>query len=282
LDNLHWPLSVLSKAVHFKNLSGAASHIGVSQPQLSRLVARLEAELGVILLDRAARRKSGWTPMAYRIAETYSHSSLKLRQSLQQLNSDDQIKQISVGSLEGLIGLASEFCQQVRESHPVLSMIELNVYDLSELEAHFERGELDILITCREPGTSKFRFVKNIGFQKMSKTTLRTVQEKRKNPESNSKSGRGLQIFSHFEYAQHTQARRATEKSLSAGVSRTSVLLSNSLAVRKLWIEKYDGCGTIPSEVSRKRKSENDVPVFLIASEIFNPTTWKKFDKFQF
>ena len=49
MDHLHWPLSVLSKAIHHKNLSAAADHIGLSQPQLSRLIAQLEEELGVIV-----------------------------------------------------------------------------------------------------------------------------------------------------------------------------------------------------------------------------------------
>src|SRR6476620_7479680 len=103
MDNLHWQLSVLSKAIHYKNLSGAAAHVGLSQPQLSRIVSRLEGELGVVLLDRAARRKSGWTPIAYKIADTYFRTSRKLTQSLLQLKSDDQVNQLSIGTLEGLM-----------------------------------------------------------------------------------------------------------------------------------------------------------------------------------
>ena len=58
LQNLAYELSVLVKAVQHKNLSAAAVHVGLSQPQLSRLVAKIEHELNIILLDRTARRKS--------------------------------------------------------------------------------------------------------------------------------------------------------------------------------------------------------------------------------
>jgi LysR family transcriptional regulator, transcriptional activator for aaeXAB operon len=75
VEGLHWPLSVLARAVHYKNLTSASSHVGLSQPQLSRLVSQLEKELNVTLLDRSARRKSGWTPAAHRVAQIYAISS---------------------------------------------------------------------------------------------------------------------------------------------------------------------------------------------------------------
>jgi DNA-binding transcriptional LysR family regulator len=261
MDGLHWQLSVLSKAIHYKNLSGAASHVGLSQPQLSRIISRLESELGLVLLDRAARRKSGWTPVAYKIAETYSRSSRKLTQALLQLKTDDQLTQISIGTLEGLVPLASEFCQKLFEQ-PKLQVIELNVYDLSELEERFAREEIDLIFTCREPGKHKYRHVKNLGYQVVEKI---------------SRNG-GIKVFSQFEYAQHShapQSRRATKEPRGS-----QILMSNSLAVRKLWIDEHNGSGYIPSEVRRRKATESDSSVFLIASDMLNPTVWEKFSAF--
>ena len=98
--HLHWELSVLSRAVAYSNLSGAAMHVGLSQPQLSRIVAKLEKEFGVMLLDRAARRKSGWTPSAFRLAEVYGTSVRKLEVDIQQAVQDSEPNHLTVGTLE--------------------------------------------------------------------------------------------------------------------------------------------------------------------------------------
>jgi LysR family transcriptional regulator, transcriptional activator for aaeXAB operon len=265
MDNLHWQLSVLSKAIHYKNLSGAAAHVGLSQPQLSRIISRLEQELGIVLLDRAARRKSGWTPVAFKIADTYFRSSRKLTQSLQQLTTEDHISQISIGALEGLLPMAYDFCRQVFES-PQIHLVELNVYDLSELEERFEKDEIDLVFTCREPGKHKYRHVRQLGYQVIDRL-----------PGSG-----GPMVFSQFEYANHMHSRsvkRITAREARSSASR--VLISNSLAVRRHWINEQDGSGFIPSAVRRKKTSEEDVPVFLIASDLINPALWQKFEQFR-
>jgi LysR family transcriptional regulator, transcriptional activator for aaeXAB operon len=267
MDNLHWELSVLSKAIHYKNLSGAAAHVGLSQPQLSRIISRLEGELGVVLLDRTARRKSGWTPVAFKIAETYFQSSRKLTQTLQQLTTDDTITHLTIGILEGLISLANNFCHDIFENSKIQT-VELNVYDLSELEEHFEKNEIDLVFTCREPGKHKYKYVRNLGYQIIDQEG----------------SGKGPRIFSQFEYANHFHARqgkRALAKEAAADGLRRPSLISNSLAVRKIWIEEHGGSGYVPSEVRRKKLGDEDVPVYLIASDLMNPTLWQKFEQFR-
>lgn len=256
MDNLHWQLSVLSRAIHYKNLSGAASHVGLSQPQLSRIISRLESELGVVLLDRAARRKSGWTPVAYKIAETYFRSSRKLTQALQQIKTDDHMTHISIGTLEGLASLAIEFCRQALELSR-LQTIELNVYDLSELEERFEKDELDLIFTCREPGKHKYKHVRNFGYQ-----VIKKVGDK-----SN------LKVFSQFEYATHMHNKRTHPKGVR-------ILLSNSLAVRKVFIDEFSGSGFVPSEVRRRRTGDDDAPVILIGSDLLNEAVWQRFEQF--
>ncbi len=260
VQNIHWQLSVLSKAIHYKNLSGAASHVGVSQPQLSRIVSRLEEELGVVLLDRTARRKSGWTPVAFKIADTYFRQSRKLAQSLQQLKADDQPSHLTIGTLEGLIGLAGDFCAQAL-AQPKLHIVELNVYDLSELEEKFVKDELDLIFTCREPGRHKHRHVRQLGYQVFDRRTS-TV---------------GPKVLSSYEYANHAQSKKAASSKTSA--KNPQLLVSNSLTIRKLWIDTHGGSGGIPSDVRRRKTAESDVPVVLVASDLMSPAVWQKLEQ---
>jgi hypothetical protein len=58
------------------------------------------------------------------------------------------------------------------------------------------------------------------------------------------------------------------------------ILISNSLALRKGWVAE-GGSGFVPSEVRKRKGSEQDVPVYLIASDMLNPALWKRFGQFQ-
>jgi hypothetical protein len=256
MDSLHWELSVLSKAIHYKNLSGASAHIGLSQPQLSRIISKLETQLNVVLLDRTVRRKSGWTTVALKIADTYSKNSRKLTQQLSSLVSDDQVMQVTVGSLEGLMETAGDLCRSLFENTK-MQLIELDVYDLSELEEKFERDELDIIITAREPGSKKYKNVRTLGYQTFDKI---------------GSDSENLRVMSPFEF---TSSRQKQQKS-------NRVLLSNSLAVRKHWVETNGGTGLFPSEIKKKKTgTESEVPVYLIGSDLLNPAVWQKIASFK-
>lgn len=259
VQNIHWQLSILSKAIHYKNLSGAASHVGVSQPQLSRIVSRLEEELGVVLLDRTARRKSGWTPIALKIAETYFQASSKLTQSLQQLKADDEPTHLTIGTLEGLSPLASDFCAQVL-SQPRMQMVELNVFDISALEEKFAKDEVDLIFTFREPGRHKYRHVRELGYQ---------IFDRHVSPD-------GPRVLSPYEYANFAQSKKGSAKKT---VHQHQLLVSNSLTIRKLWIESYKGAGSTPSDVRRRKTAETDVPVMLVASDLMNPALWARLEQ---
>jgi hypothetical protein len=252
MENLHWELSVLSKAIHYKNLSGASEHVGLSQPQLSRIVSRLEADLNVVLLDRTARRKSGWTPVAFKIAETYFRNSRKLTLDLQQLQTETETTNLHIGTLEGLVPLATEFCQRFFE-HGKMQLVELDVFDLSDLEEHFAKDELDLIFTCREPGKHKYKYIRNLGFQVFE--NIQTSGE--------------MRVMSPFDYSHQMQKRTAAKDE--------RLFLSNSLAVRKLWIEKVGGSGHFPSEVRDKKTGDKtETPVYLIASDMLSPLVWEK------
>jgi LysR family transcriptional regulator, transcriptional activator for aaeXAB operon len=252
MDNLHWELSVLSKSIHYKNLSAAADHVGLSQPQLSRIVSKLESSLNVVLLDRSAPRKSGWTPVAFKIADVYFRNSRKLTADLQELQSDTQITQLTVGTLEGLSYLAMKLCNSLFSLTKV-NLLEVNVLDLNELEGHFEKDEFDLVFTSREPGRHKYKYVRTMGYQ-----TFEKIESKS-----------DLKVMSPFEFSR--QAMRRNQKTVGR------ILLSNSLAVRKSYVEEFGGVSEFPSEVKQKKTgSQTEHPVYLIGSDLLNPLVWDK------
>ncbi|HCM41062.1 MAG: hypothetical protein A2X97_05900 [Bdellovibrionales bacterium GWA1_52_35] len=255
LSERAWELSVLSRAIVFPNLSAAANHVGLSQPQLSRIVARLEGEIGVTLLDRTVRRKSGWTPIAARLAETFLKSARNLESEVQMLVGNAQPRALSIGTLEGLTSIAITFAEQIFKAGGI-KLLDLNVYDLNQLEEFFLKGDLNLIFTVREPGRRKFRHIRHLGQQ---------VVEAQQNPSGN------YSIMSTFE----------SSSGLQKAVEGTPVLVSNSLAVRRTWLAEYGGTGLLPGEVKRTRKppasdTGEDRGVFLIGDDLFSEILWKK------
>src|ERR1700722_16048239 len=102
MTHLSYPLSVLAKAVAYRNLSSASLHVGLSQPQLSRLIAKLESELNMELLDRRVKRKSSWTPQAIQLAELFTQNQRRLENSIRSLQTNQRARQVHIGTLEGL------------------------------------------------------------------------------------------------------------------------------------------------------------------------------------
>lgn len=250
MEYLNWELSVLSRAVAYSNLSGAAAQIGVSQPQLSRIIARLEADLAIQLLDRDAKRKSGWTPTAFKLAEIYSKAFKAFTGDVLKIADDSRPTHVRVGTLDGLVDLAMKFCQ-VLLALPRTHIVELKVYDLSVLEEFFMKGDLDFAFTSREPGAKKHRFVQTLGYQTLTET----------------KTKGDVKVLSPFEYAttHHDLVHDAKDK----------ILISNSLVVRKRWIEEFGGTATLPSDVrARKSPKEDEIPVLLLGQDTMNKKLW--------
>jgi hypothetical protein len=245
MDTLHWPLTVLSKAVHFKNLTGASAHVGLSQPQLSRLISQIEKEFDVILLDRSAKRKSGWTPAAIRLAEIYSQNARKLQTSIQEAIAAQVPTQLTIGTLEGQSELALSMAHHLLENSKVTELA-LDVYDQNDLEEKFFNGDLDLILTSHEPGKQKFKHVVEIGFQSLDEVETNTH----------------FTVLSPFEFGR--MKKKPTNK----------VLISNSLAVRKFWVNTYGGKATMPSAI-KKTKGRDMYPVLLIGTELFNESLWR-------
>jgi hypothetical protein len=249
--DLHWELSVLSKSVAYNNLSGAASHVGLSQPQLSRIIARIEAELGVMVLDRSVKRKSSFTPIAHKLSDAYSKSSRNLSGELHRIIEGAEPRQITVGTLEGLLSSAAAFSKQALDGSTV-HLLELDVYDLDQLEELFYKGSLDFIFTSREPGKRKHRLSKVIGYQNLKRTE---------------RPG-GYHIVSPFEYNSAGSKKRP---------QAAKTVISNSLAVRKHWQDSYGGSATIPSALKKAAaRSAEEHALYLIAGDHLSPTFWER------
>lgn len=249
MQHIYYELNVLTKAVHFKNLSAAAIHVGLSQPQLSRIIAKIEDELKIVLLDRSAKRKSGWTTIAFQLALMFEKSSKRLESELANLSQNQVIAEIKIGTLEGMSAFAMSTAQHCFDQIGI-SKIYIDIYDLNELEAHFLSGSLDIIFTSKSPGRQKFKYFTELGFQVLEKI----------------QTNKTYAVLSTFENG------RSSKKEFDAF---KHVLVSNSLALRKEWLNSVGGTGFLPTE-AKKGKSKEHEPVYMIGSEILNPVLWSQ------
>ncbi|MBI3542261.1 MAG: LysR family transcriptional regulator [Deltaproteobacteria bacterium] len=249
----HWELSVLCRAVEHLNLSAASAHIGVSQPQLSRIVARIESELGVVLLDRSVRRKSTWTPEARKLAEIYRRSARVLEAEVQGLVGQARPSRLAVGCLEGLVELAAGMCHAVLVAEK-LATVELDVHDIDTLETLFLNGTLDVIYTSRELVRRKPKFSRVVASQLLELTG----------------SNEQVAVRSHYEH-------RGIPLKRGQKTKYETLILSNSLMVRKHWLERFGGQGIIPSKPRKPgSKSGKESPVHLFASERLPGELWKR------
>jgi hypothetical protein len=256
LSQLAWELNVLSHAVAFPNLSAASQQIGISQPQLSRIVAKLEKVLAVVLLSREVKRRATWTPIAIELAQTYSRGSRHLESELKRLIEDSPLKRLRMGTLEGLLPVAAEIGHTLI-SRLELEALELDVYDLNDLEERFLRGDLDLILTMREPGRRKYTFSKTLGYQ--------ALEEKVR-----SATGHRVRIQSGYEYQS-----QSTRKKIDLSDTQAS-LISNSLSLRRHWIDTYGGSGLFPSPLHARSSGEKlETPVILLGQESLGSRAWK-------
>lgn len=247
MQQIYYEMSVLTKAIHFKNLSAAALHVGLSQPQLSRIIAKIEDELKIVVLDRSAKRKSGWTNVAFQLSEIFEKSTRRLELELQTISNNQMVGELHIGTLEGLSDFAlntTRLCFQEVEVHKIT----LDIFDLNELEANFLSGNLDLVFTSKSPGRQKFKYFVELGFQRLEKF----------------ESSKDFAVLSTFEYG------RANKKELE---NFPHLFVSNSLSIRRSWLEKNGGTGHLPTEAKRG-KAKDAEPVLMIGSELLNPVLW--------
>lgn len=230
-------------------MSGAALHVGLSQPQLSRIIARIEDELKIVLLDRSAKRKSGWTAIAFQLSEMFEKSIKRLEGELLSLSQNQVVGEIHIGTLEGLSNFAMNTCKHCFDKVGV-SKIYIEIYDLNELEAHFLSGHLDLVFTSKSPGRQKFKYLYELGFQVLEKI----------------QTSKNYAVLSSFEYG------RSNKKDFE---EFEHILVTNSLSMRREWFKNIGGTGFLPNEAKRGKSKEHE-PVLMIGSEILNPLLWEQ------
>jgi DNA-binding transcriptional LysR family regulator len=247
IEGFFHELSVLSKAVAFSNLSSASRHVGLSQPQLSRIVKKIEGELGIQLLDREARRKSAWTRAALELADRFSRGTRELGRQIDAVSSQAMPREIRVATLEGLSALAVRLGRRLLDTGK-FERVDLDVHDIGDLEEHFLRGHYDVIFSFREPGNRKFRFVEELGYQ-----TLKPVE-----------TSKDVFVGSPFE-ARHARKIKA----------RGKLVISNSLLIRREWLQQWGGHGLLPAEVHPKKcESSHDEVVLMVGAEELPKSLW--------
>lgn len=249
IQNLTYELSILAKAVQHKNLSAAAVHVGLSQPQLSRLVAKIESELNVILLDRTARRKSGWTPLAQELSMTFMKGIGRLQTEILAIAQEREATELRIGTLEGLSSIAAQFVQQVFEKI-ALRTIYVDILDFRDLDSQFLSGNLDLIFTVRSPSKQKFAHQIEVGYQQMEKIS----------------TNREIHVYSPFEFSGVDKKSIETVK---------NVLVSNSLAFRANWLHSIGGTGVLPID-AKKGRGKGYYSVYLLGSDLISPKLWSQ------
>ncbi len=253
IQNLTYELSVLAKAVQHKNLSAAAVHVGLSQPQLSRLIAKIEAELNIVLLDRSARRKSGWTPIAHDLAMTFTKGIGRLQNEIMSLAQDSEATELRIGTLEGLSPIATQFVQQCFENYGIRTVF-LDVLDFRDLDSQFLSGNLDLIFTVRSPSKQKFAHQLEVGYQQMEKIS----------------TNKDIHVYSPFEFS-------GVDKKILEPVK--NIFVSNSLALRSQWLHNLGGTGIIPID-AKKGRGKGYFSIYLLGSDLLSPKLWEKICEF--
>lgn len=252
IQHLTYELSILAQAVQHKNLSAASVHVGISQSQLSRMIAKIENELSVVLLDRGARRKSGWTEIAHQLALAYSKGMGRMQEEIFSIAQEREPSELRIGTLEGLSTIAQNFIQTCFEKMEI-KVIHLDVLEFKDLDAQFLGGDLDLIFTVRPPSKQKLLHQIEVGYQQMEKITT----EKK------------TLVLSPFEFS------GLDKKTINQQYEDKKVLICNSLAVRSRWLHEIGGTGVLPVNATKGR-GKGYYSVYMIASDIMSPKLWSK------
>lgn len=150
-------LQALVTVAEERNFTRAAKRLFVSQPSLSQLVRRLEAEIGAELFDRSAQpiklTKAGqiFLPRARRLLEDFAGAVSDIRRTSEQT-------EITIGATP-LLGniVIPDLIDQVRQLELAFS---INPVESSsrELEDLIERGVVDFAVMSQRSETSLLRY----------------------------------------------------------------------------------------------------------------------------
>lgn len=148
LDDLHW-FVVLAECEH---VTDAADELGVSQPALSRALARFEAEAGAPLFDRVSRRLR-LNPYGRIMLEHARRSLAEMRSATERIAAlrDPDAGRVRLAFLHSLASwYVPEQLRRFRNSFPDIRF-ELFQGPAHELIVRVEGGGADIAVTSPRP-----------------------------------------------------------------------------------------------------------------------------------
>jgi hypothetical protein len=248
-------LEILSRIIKYKNLTQAADHVGLTQPHLSRVIRKLESELGVPIMERSNKRKPEWSPHAPRLVQIFESNRRNLTYQISDYLEDLVPRNVRVGCLEGMVPFVTQFISKLIESYPS-DVVELVVFDVAKLERRYLMGQLEFLFNIKVPGKGHHDRILEIGYQELA----------------NVEKSKDVRVCSEFEYSlKRGQERRKKER----------YVVSNSLTFRQEFLDVHGGFGRLPSEIQQqkpKRKGDFDT-VFLIGSKEIPEHFWEETEK---
>ncbi len=87
---------------------------------------------------------------------------------MQGISNNQLVAELHIGTLEGLSDFALNTSRLCFEEVGV-KKITLDILDLNELEANFLSGNLDLIFTSKSPGRQKFKYLAELGFQRLER-----------------------------------------------------------------------------------------------------------------
>lgn len=151
-------VEAFSWAVSLKSVTRAAEQLHLTQSALSSRIAALEAELGVVLLDR--RDKQFRLTVAGQRFHTLALQMLELqRQVKEEMGSSSRGRAmvLRIGAIESVVhSWLTEWLQKMRETHPDFEL-ELTVETSPVLVDQVRRGAQDLVFTAIPAAESSVR-----------------------------------------------------------------------------------------------------------------------------
>jgi hypothetical protein len=162
-----------------------------------------------------------------------------------------------VGALEGMIPVAARFCRDLQKQTEI-QVVQLDVEDLARLDERFLSSDFDVIFTHRLPsaGAKKFRYLRPIGYQTVDQTGPRD----------------GVEVLSAWEFGRELADHRDG--------SLPHALVSNSLGVRKVWLDECKGKGSFPSAIRERRpRGGEGETVYVVGADRLSPALWSKIER---
>jgi hypothetical protein len=238
----------VAAATQYRNLTVAAQSLQISQPHLSRLIQKVERQTGIALLNRESKKKSSWTEEGLRFFQEFKRHQDSFSDLVHTFKKLQFYRSLKIVCLEGLAEHTLQSLQKFRQVYATPSL-QVDILDLSELDAGFATGAYDVAVSSHPPVAARNSWIKTIGYQHFNIYN--------KNAKEN--------VVTHFEL--HKRKDRAHE------------WITNSLLVKRYCIENFSVAGEMPTKIFEKKKEVNDTPVLLMAHAGMDAKLWQILSK---